>query len=353
MGPLTSASAPPGPPPVTAREVGFTYPSGRLGLATVDLEVAPGEVVAVLGPNGSGKSTLLRLFATDLSPTRGRLELLGSDAFRPDADLRSRIGWVPDRTAHLEALTGWENARFFSDLAAGGGSRRSGTAPGDQKLSGQLEDFELGEAAAVPVAEYSFGMRRKLLLAQAFALAPELLVLDEPTVGLDPPAMGTLREKVMDLAREGAAVVLATNEIHQAPHWAHRIVLLHRGEIVATGTGHDLLARLGHRARVHVHFSGALSEAPRVDDLEELEVEEDRLEGWSRTGGRPLPALLSALLDAGVSIRDVQVREPNLSDLFRELTGESLPDASQPPESGPAVPSGGAFRSPRPRGPRP
>jgi ABC-2 type transport system ATP-binding protein len=313
--------------------VGFTYPSGRLGLGSTELEVGPGEVVAILGPNGSGKSTLLRLLATDLSPTRGRLELLGRDASRPDAALRSRIGWVPDRAPHLEALTGWENARFFSELAKARGPRASPPPRGadDRELHGLLEEFELLEAADVPVAEYSFGMRRKLLLAQAFASIPELLVLDEPTVGLDPSAMGTLRGRITGLARDGGAVVLATNEIHQAPFWADRIVLLHRGAIVARGTAPELLERLGHRARIHVHFRGTLVDPPRVEGLEGPEVTEGLLAGWSRTGGGLLPTLVAALLEAGVTIRDIQVREPDLSDLFRELTGEALVDGAQEP----------------------
>lgn len=331
MGPLREPSGAGPPPTVIAREAGFTYPSGRLGLDGTELEVAPGEVVAILGPNGSGKSTLLRLLATDLAPTRGRLELLGRDASRPDAALRSRIGWVPDRAPHLDALTGWENALFFCELAR----ERDGRSPPPSRnadhrgLRGLLEDFELAEALHVPVAEYSFGMRRKLLLAQAFAPAPQLLVLDEPTVGLDPSAMATLREKVTGRARDGGAIVFATNEIHQAPFWADRIVLLHRGGIVARGTTSELLERLGHRTRVRVRFSGALVDPPRVDGLDEAEVKDGLLAGWSRRGGGLLPALVSALLEAGVTIRDIQLREPDLSDLFRELTGEALVDAAQ------------------------
>lgn len=332
---------------IRARGLGFRFPGGRVGIASLDLDVAAGEVVALLGPNGSGKSTLLRLLATDLGPTTGTLELLGSPADPPGPPLRRRIGYAPDDPVHLAALTGAENLQLFTRLAE--------RDPGDPRLGlgGLLRAFDLEDVAGLPVAQYSFGMRRKLLLAEALAPRPELLVLDEPTVGLDPRGVGALGALLEERAQDGATVVLATNEIRQAPLWAHRILFLHQGRVLADASPDVLLARLRGRTLVQVTLNGAgmsVAEGVETQDrpsagrgaLEGLgalegvenwrfhreETGQGRIEVETGMGGRVLPSLLQYLVDAGVEVRELRVREPDLGDLFRELTGVELEDRS-------------------------
>lgn len=318
-----------------ARGVGHRHPGGRTGLEPLDLEVSGGEVLAVIGPNGSGKTTLVRLLATDLRPTSGRLELFGGEAEEPRPALRRRIAYAADRSIHLEPLTGVENLRFFGELAGGDPVRREAEA---ERL---LAEFGLGEEARVPVGVYSFGMRRKLLLIEALQSRPGLLLLDEPTVGLDPDGIRALGSEVRRSAEEGAAVVLATNEVRETPRWASRILFLHGGRVVADQASGKLLDRLGGRTRIEVAWAapGGLPEGWGPPAAEGLEVEgpqgdgstaqgegsdEGLLVAVSTKGGLPLPILLDALLAAGAEIRSVRVREPDLGDLFRELTGEPL-----------------------------
>lgn len=346
MGPLTAREV-----AIRARGLGFCFPGGRVGIAPLDLDVAAGEVVALLGPNGSGKSTLLRLLATDLGPTAGTLELLGSPADRPGPALRRRIGYAPDDPVHLPPLTGAENLRLFTRLAE--------RDPRDPRLGlvALLQAFDLKEVAGIPVAQYSFGMRRKLLLAEALAPRPELLLLDEPTVGLDPRGVGALGALLQERAHEGATVILATNEIREAPLWAHRILFLHQGRVLADAPPETLLARLRGRTLVHVTLDGAGvpvaeggeagGEAERrplagwsvLEGLTALEGVESwrfhpeeagpgRIEVETGMGARVLPSLLQYLVDAGVGVRELRVREPDLGDLFRELTGVELEDCS-------------------------
>jgi len=324
---------------VRARGLGFRYPGGRVGVESLELELAAGEVVALLGPNGSGKSTLLRLLATDLRPTAGTLEVLGVPAERPGPALRRRIGYAPDDPVHLPPLTGEENLRFFTRLAD-----QDPEDPG-LGLAALLQAFDLSEVAGIPVAEYSFGMRRKLLLAEALAPRPELLLLDEPTVGLDPRGIAALGTLLGERARGGAAVVLATNEIREAPLWAHRILFLHQGRVLADAPPETLLARLQGRTLVQVTLEGhgpleGLGPVEGPGPLEGLgalegvdtwrfhpeEAGPGRIEVETRVGGRVLPSLLQHLLDAGIGVRELQVREPDLGDLFRELTGVELED---------------------------
>jgi ABC-2 type transport system ATP-binding protein len=220
------------------------YRRGRAdALKEFDLAVAAGEVVAVLGPNGAGKSTLLRVLSTRQRPSAGSLHLLGEDARRPSPALRRRLGVVPDEAVHLEALTGSENALLFARIAG------LGDAAALRAVAALLGRLALDGDAGRPTAEYSFGMRRKLLLAEALAHEPRVLLLDEPMLGLDPPSRQTVQEVLRERAAAGAAVVLVTNDAAGLEQWCDRICFLHRGRKVLEGTPAELLAAYGDAAR--------------------------------------------------------------------------------------------------------
>jgi ABC-type multidrug transport system ATPase subunit len=219
---------------------------GRTALAALDVDVAAGEIVGVLGPNGAGKTTLLRLLATGRRPASGTLALLGHDARRPTAALRRQIGVAGDDTVHADALTGRENAVLFARAA--GLSR----ADADRAASDLLERFSLASDANRPVAEYSLGMRRRLLLVEALAHAPGLLVLDELTIGLDPEGRETLRGVLRERAGQGAAVVCASNDVAEVEQLCDRVLFLRAGRKVLEGEPGELIARLGAREVVAV-----------------------------------------------------------------------------------------------------
>lgn len=311
------------PCPVRARGLGFRYPGGRAGLHDLDLDVDEGETVVALGPNGSGKSTLLRLLATDLRPGSGDLTLLGAPARSAGPALRRRIGWVPDAAPHFPWLTGRENARVFLELAGGG----TGTA----RLDRLLEDFALSDVADVPVARYSFGMRRKLLLVETLAAAPDLLLLDEPSVGLDPPAVAALRSRLAEAASGGAAVVLATNEVREVPEWGDRVLFLHRGRVVRQGTPAELRRSVEGRTHIEIRVHGEPPSLPALEGIEIARAAPDRVVAESRDEGRCLPLLLEALQERGARVREVRVRPRDLGDLFEALTGEPMAEGDGPP----------------------
>jgi len=218
----------------------------RVALEAFDLDVAPGEVVGVLGPNGAGKTSLLRLLATGRRPAAGTLALLGHDAARPTAALRRQIGVAGDDAVHADALTGRENAVLFARAV---GLAR---AEAERAADALLERFRLAADAHRPVGEYSSGMRRRLLLAQALAHAPRLVVLDEPTTGLDPEGRDALREVLDERARAGAAIVCASNDVVEAERMCGRVVFLRAGRKVLEGAPRDLIAALGAREVVEV-----------------------------------------------------------------------------------------------------
>ncbi len=227
-------------PLVSLTRASFRFASGRDALHDIDLTVHAGETLALLGPNGSGKSTLLRILAGDLAPSRGaRHRIAGDDA----APALRRFGYAPDEAAHFDELSGRENAVFFA--------RANGAGP--RAVDALLAAFGLAADAGVAAGEYSFGMRRKLALVEAMAHAPALLLLDEPTIGLDPAALLALTAELQSRTQAGAAVVLATNDAAAAA-LATRIVFLHRGRKVADSPAQALLRSVAGETRIDVEL---------------------------------------------------------------------------------------------------
>lgn len=324
-----------GSPAVLAKGVGHRYSSGRTGLEPLELSVRPGEIVVVLGPNGSGKSTLLRLLATDLRPSTGSLTLLGRPVRGSLARIRRLIGYAPDTPVHFGVLTGRENAERFHAMVPGPSPAEG---PGVDEL---LHAFDLWEVRDLPVSEYSYGMKRKLVLVQSLSFAPRLALLDEPAVGLDPRAVSALRDAVTARRDAGGCVIIASNEIREIPSWADRVLFLHRGRLVEEAPLADLLVRLEGHTRIEIDLSEAepgpwLERLGAVPGVVTVALTPDGALIESSLGPGPLPALLEALLAAKCRVSDVRVRSPDLGDLFRALTGERLASSERARTNGEA-----------------
>lgn len=298
-----------------ANALGYTYPSGRLGVRGVTLRGGPGERVVVMGPNGSGKSTLLRLVSTELPSPRGALRLFEGGG-NPSA-ARRRLGVAQDQAVHLDALTGLENGLLFAELY--------GMPAGEAEIV--LEDLfsalGLGDVMNVPVGEYSHGMRRKLLLAEALCHRPDLIVLDEPALGLDPPSRIALIRLLEGMSEDGACVLLATNEPALAERLATRVVFLSDGEVVAQGTPHELLEKLSGTTQIEILVSGEIPPDLALEGVA-ITLLPGRVVAESRAGASVLPELSASILAAGAKIERIAVREPDLADVFRELTGRDM-----------------------------
>jgi ABC-2 type transport system ATP-binding protein len=293
----------------------------RRGPATVaglDLTVRPGEVIGLMGPNGAGKSTVMRLLATLLRPSGGTLSILGNDALRPKGVTRRRIGFLPDEAPHVDALSGRENAVLFA---------RAAGLPGDdanRAAAVLLEEFGLAGDAERPVAEYSFGMRRKLAIVEALAHRPHLLLLDEPTIGLDWTAREALRSAIRERSAGGGAVVMASNDTAEIARCCGRVLFMHRGAPIADDAPRALLSRLGAATRFEVTLARAPTTPVEVAGLSIALSTPERIVAHSADGAAALPAFCAALLEAGAEIVDVAVRTPDLSDAFLAVTGTEL-----------------------------
>ena len=205
----------------------------------VDLDVRAGEVLALLGPNGAGKSTTIKAIVGLLRPTAGSVIVGGHDVQRSAVAAKSAIGYVPDRPYLYPKLTARELLRFVGRL------RRLDETDVERRADAWLERFDLTDVANEIVETYSHGMRQKLTFAAALLPDPEVLVVDEPMVGLDPRAARLVRDLMGDHAARGRAVLLTTHAMEVAEAVAQRVVVLHRGRVAAEGTLGALRARLG------------------------------------------------------------------------------------------------------------
>ena len=302
-----------------ATELSFTYPSGRRGLGGVSLGGGPGDRVVVMGPNGSGKSTLLRLVSTELPSRPGSLTLFGEAYGRSSREVRRKIGIVQDTPVHVDHLTGMENGLLFAELY-GLPRDTSGRA-----LEALFTSMGLDDALHVPTREYSYGMKKKLLITQALAHEPKMLILDQPALGLDPPSREALLSILEERSAKGVCTLVATHEPALAQALATAVVLLHEGKVVAHGSPSELLAEVGGATRIEVHVTGPpvdLAELPA--DILSIQQLPGRIIAESGSGPDVLPQLVYTILGTGLKIERIELREPDLTDVFTHFTGEAF-----------------------------
>ncbi|HEX4062987.1 MAG TPA: ATP-binding cassette domain-containing protein [Streptosporangiaceae bacterium] len=302
---------------------GLTKRFGKTqALDGLDLTAESGQVVALLGPNGAGKTTFIRAVATLLQPDGGELRVGGYDVRRQAAAVRRIIGLAGQFAAIEPAMTGRENLRMVARLF--GQNRKNAKA----NAASVLATLGLTEAGDRLVRTYSGGMRRKLDLGASLVGAPRLLLLDEPTTGLDPRSRIELWDAIRTLVAQGTDVLLTTQYLDEADNLASHVVIIDHGRVVANGTPSELKARVGGKV-IEVHVRNA-EDVPQVAEvLGKFDHGEVRIDRGTRQvgvtvegGGRVLMDALRAVEDAGVEVEDVALRQPKLDEVFLTLTGQ-------------------------------
>jgi ABC-2 type transport system ATP-binding protein len=287
---------------------------GNLVLDRVDLEVHEGEIFILLGSNGCGKSTMLRIMATLLKPDSGRALLFG---LNPDPKIRRRVGVMFDHAAHWDRLTGYENAWMF---ARSYGLSKDEAA---SRLERLFKWIDLQEGRDVAVAAYSYGMRRKLSLIEALVHEPDLLLLDEPSMGLDYTTRLALYSHFQEKARNGKTIILSTNDVNEAEHLASRIALIKRGNIIALDRPENLVASLDALTRIELRLATPISVEglKKIDAIQEVEADGDLLVMLTASKRDSLAAIVKQVTMSGGIIQSIEVREPNLGDAFLRFEG--------------------------------
>ena len=285
----------------------------------IDLDVRPGEAFGFLGPNGAGKSSTMRMIAAVSPPTGGELRILGLDPAAQGPQIRARIGVCPQEDTLDTELSIRDNlvvyGRYF------GLSRAESSARADELL----RFFQLAEKAKAKVEDLSGGMKRRLTIARSLINQPDLLLLDEPTTGLDPQARHTLWDKLFRLKQEGVTLVLTTHYMDEAEQLCDRLVVMDKGLIVAEGSPLSLIREHSTREVTELRFGVGQHEehAERLSGLAaRVEVLPDRLLLYTHDGEEAL----AKVHERGLTPAAVLVRRSTLEDVFLRLTGRTLVD---------------------------
>jgi len=290
----------------------------------VSFEIAPGESYGLLGPNGAGKTTTISIVAGLLEADAGEALVEGKLLTTKSVAAKSAIGFVPQDLAIYPDLTARENLSFFARLYGIKGKQNR------RRVGEVLEIIGLEERAGDQAKTYSGGMKRRLNIGIGLLHSPSLLILDEPTVGVDPQSRNAILESVEQLGEQGMAVLYTTHYMEEAERLCDRVGIIDRGELKAEGTRAELIALLGEHDKVHLAGSGALEAAAKacltIGAVHAASVGEGSIELLVEGASAVLPEILTTASEAGVSVHGVEVEEPNLEAVFLHLTGRALRD---------------------------
>ncbi|MCI0424927.1 MAG: ABC transporter ATP-binding protein [Actinobacteria bacterium] len=288
----------------------------------VSFSIAEGETFGLLGPNGAGKTTSISMVAGLLERDAGTVEVAGEKISPRSTKGKAAIGLVPQDLAIYPDLTARENLRFFARLYDLDGARL------DSRVDEVLGVIGLADRADDLTKEFSGGMKRRLNIGIGLLHTPRLLILDEPTVGVDPQSRNAILESVERLSSEGMAVLYTTHYMEEAERLCDRVAIIDEGKIKAEGTRRELVSLVGEKDRVSM-TGDIRSAAPALEGLpgvSGVSAGDHSIEVLVDNAGSILPDLLARVTAAGGSISGVQVIEPNLEAVFLHLTGKALRD---------------------------
>ncbi|MXM64704.1 ATP-binding cassette domain-containing protein [Streptomyces sp. HUCO-GS316] len=297
----------------------------RTAVDDVSVRIAPGETYGLLGPNGAGKTTTIRMVCGLLRPDTGSVHVAGRAMSTAAGPAKQLIGFVPQDVALYPDLSVRENLRFFGRLY------RLPRRRLERRVDEVLHLVDLGSRAGDRVDSLSGGMRRRLNIGAGLVHSPTLLVLDEPTVGVDPQSRHAILESVHRFGEEGMAVLYTTHYMEEAERLCDRVGIIDRGRLVAEGTPRELVALVAERDRVRLTAVGNLTayakacrRMARIEGAARSGEHGDVVELVVKDARSLLPDLLDLAHEQGVGVRSVEIDEPDLESVFLHLTGTAL-----------------------------
>jgi ABC-2 type transport system ATP-binding protein len=299
-------------PAIRIESLGKTYAGGKQALREVSFDVPRGEIFGLLGPNGAGKSTLINILAGLVVKTSGQVTIWGFDIDERPRNAKRSIGVVPQEIIFDPFFTPRETLEIQAGLY--------GISRGERKSDELLAAMHLTDKANAYARTLSGGMKRRLLVAKAMVHSPPILVLDEPTAGVDVELRRQLWDYVRRLKSTGVTIVLTTHYLEEAEELCDRIAIIHHGRVVANEPTRELVARAQEKAVV-VSFDQDIASVPANDCFENIALLDERtLEITYRKDKVNAGQVLSALAADGLAIVDVSTRDPDLEDVFLSLT---------------------------------
>lgn len=290
----------------------------------VSLRIAPGETVGLLGPNGAGKTTAISMMAGLLTPDAGSVRVAGRSMLEEPLEAKRHLGLVPQELAIYPEISARDNLRFFGRLQGLRGADL-GT-----RVAEVLELVGLQDRARGPAKEFSGGMKRRLNIGIGLLHRPTLLILDEPTVGVDPQSRNSILESVEALTEEGMAVLYTTHYMEEAQRLCDRIAIMDAGRIQAEGTREELVSLTGGVDTITLTGTGELAAAEAavttLPPVQQVVRDGHRLHLTVHGAAAVVTQVVTAASRAGMQLEDVQISRPDLESVFLHLTGKALRD---------------------------
>lgn len=290
----------------------------------ISFEVHGGEVFGLLGPNGAGKSTTISMISTLVTPTEGNVFYKDKNIFEEPNSIRKELGVVPQDIALYPALTGYENLAFWGNmygLKGAGLKRRINEVCEIIGLNGRLKDR---------VDKYSGGMKRRLNIGAALLHKPELLIMDEPTVGIDPQSRSHILDTVLELNRQGMTIVYTSHYMEEVEYLCNRICIMDQGRIIASGTQEELVELVKGETRINLKLDkmdrDIIRRLETIQGVAKAELIQDEIAVLGENVDMILADIITGVTENGRRISSIDVIKPNLEAVFLNLTGKALRD---------------------------
>jgi ABC-2 type transport system ATP-binding protein len=288
----------------------------------VSFEIQSGEIFSLLGPNGAGKSTTISMLACLLQPSGGDARVVGHSIVHEPMAVKSCIGVVPQEIALYEDLSTRENLSFWGKMYGLRGSEL------ERRVDEVLDIIGLVDRQKGHVDKFSGGMKRRLNIGVALLHRPEVLILDEPTAGIDPQSRRNILDSVKEFNREGMTVLYTTHYMEEAQELSHHIAIMDQGKIIAYGTHDELVKIVGELDRVNLTLNGPAERVvelwQNIQGVHKVTSDNGTLTLLMDDSNRVLPYLFESSTTAGIRITSVEIQEPDLESVFLHLTGRAL-----------------------------
>jgi ABC-2 type transport system ATP-binding protein len=290
----------------------------------VDFDVEQGEVFGLLGPNGAGKSTAISMIAGLVSASGGTVTLKGEDVTRNPTHMKETLGLVPQDIALYPTLTARENLTFWGRMYGLGGDRLK------ERVDQALEYAGLTDRAKDRIDTYSGGMKRRINIAAALVHRPELLIMDEPTVGIDPQSRNHILETVLSLNKEGITVIYTSHYMEEVEYLCSRVAIMDHGKVIAQGTLNELRQMVGDADTVDIGANdvaqSTLDELKGIPGVNEVTAADGTVRILVKEGHEKVAQVLDVFRRSRSRVKSVSIQEPNLESVFLRLTGRALRD---------------------------
>jgi ABC-2 type transport system ATP-binding protein len=295
-----------------------------VAVAGISFEVHRGEVFSLLGPNGAGKSTAISIISGLLAPDSGDALVMGHSILKESMAARRSLGVVPQEIALYNDMSARENLMFWGRMYGLSGGELS------RRVDDMLSAVGLVERQKGRVGTFSGGMKRRVNIAASLLHQPQVVIMDEPTVGIDPQSRRHILDHVKELNRQGMSVLYTTHYMEEAEELSNRIAIMDKGKIIAGGTRDELVRMVGEQARIDLTVTGepaGAAEAWRtVEGVSQSTAAQGRVEVLAADSDAVVPRLFESAAQAGFHISSVDIKEPNLETVFLSLTGRALRD---------------------------